>query len=448
MRHYYEEKKLLGGIMRNMQFGIAGNVRLRKTNLLQKGKCIMKTMKTDKMNNSAMRKLIPATSMLLVSSIMLASSTYAWFTMSREVEVTNLQMTATVPEDIQLSLGKLTGGELGLNTGTLTKISTATNADNGNVDVPTVSTDWSNLADISKYYQFGKMIPASSTTGANIYFTPNATGVGKTVATDAAYYDAAVATTAQTEDRTSATTKYNTTVHAMTAANDTWSTTSYKAGTGWNTTEDDGYYIDVPVWFRTSSEKGASLSVQAYVKPKTASTTENANNEALYRAVRVAVLDSSGASLTNIIPVADGWDMTAQTPTLKAHPFDLGTNDANSIVNYYTGRVDGVTNGAVKAEGTGATSTTYGAATMYNKSGVISLSAGSDGNYGAMTKVIIRIWLEGEDPDCWNDTAGQDWSINLKFNNETTNANGASNDNISGVDNTVVMTTPKEPTTP
>lgn len=30
MRHYYEEKKLLGGIMRNMQFGIAGNVRLRK----------------------------------------------------------------------------------------------------------------------------------------------------------------------------------------------------------------------------------------------------------------------------------------------------------------------------------------------------------------------------------------------------------------------------------
>ena len=362
--------------------------------------------------------------------------------MSREVEVTNLQMTATVPEDIQLSLGALTSGELGLNTGTLTKAS-GTNADNGNVADPAVSTDWSNLADISAYYQFGKMIPASSTTGANIYFTPNANGVGKTVASDAAYYDAAVALAAQTEDRTSATTKYNTTVHAKTAANDAWSTTSYTAGSGWNTTADDGYYIDVPVWFRTSSEKGASLSVQAYVKPKTSTQTANDDNEALYRAVRVAVLDNSGASLTDIIPVADGWDITNKQ--LKKHPFDLGTNDTNSVVNYYTGRVASLTNAAVKAEGTGATTTTYGAASMYDKSGVITLAAGSDGKYGAMTKVVIRIWLEGEDTDCWNDTAGQDWSINLKFNNETTNASGASSDDISGVDTSVVMNTPKEP---
>jgi hypothetical protein len=290
------------------------------------------------------------------------------------------------------------------------------------------------------------MIPASSTTGANIYFTPNANGVGKTVATDAKYYDAAVALAAQTEDKDSATTKYNTTVHAKTATDDTWSTKTYKAGTGWNTTNDDGYYIDVPVWLRTSSEKGASLSVQAYVKPKTSTQTLNATNEALYRAVRVAILSDAGASLTNIIPVADGWDIANKK--LKDHPFDLGTGDANSIVNYYTGRVDDITNGAVKSEGTGANATTYAAATMYNKTGVITLGAGSEGKYGTETKVIVRIWLEGEDPDCWNDTAGQDWSINLKFNNETTNASGASSDDISGVDKTVVMTTPKENSTP
>jgi hypothetical protein len=404
----------------------------------------MKVNNNNKKGSNA-KKIIPAVGMLSVSAVMLASSTFAWFTMSREVEVTNLQMTATVPEDIQLSLGKLTNGELNLNTGTLTKKSTASSADNGNVDAPAVSTDWSNLADISKYYQFGKMIPASSTTGANIYFTPNANGVGKTVASDAAYYDAAVALAAQTEDRTGATTKYNTTVHANTAANDAWATTSYKAGSGWDTTEDDGYYIDVPLWFRTSSEKGASLSVQAYVKPKTAATELNAADEALYRAVRVAILDDAGASLTNIVPVADGWDMTGATPKLKDHPFDLGTNNANSIVNYYTGRVASLTNAAVKAEGTGANTTTYGAASIYDKSGVIDLAAGSDGKYGDETMVVVRIWLEGEDPDCWNDTAGQDWSINLKFNNETTNANKASTDDISGVDTTVVMATPKEP---
>ena len=51
--------------------------------------------------------MIPAIAMLTVSAMTLASSTYAWFTMSREVEVQNIQMTATVPEDIQISLGKI-----------------------------------------------------------------------------------------------------------------------------------------------------------------------------------------------------------------------------------------------------------------------------------------------------------------------------------------------------
>jgi hypothetical protein len=37
------------------------------------------------------------------------------------------------------------------------------------------------------------------------------------------------------------------------------------------------------------------------------------------------------------------------------------------------------------------------------------------GEYGTPTQLYIRVWLEGEDEDCWNETAGQDWSINLKF---------------------------------
>ena len=35
------------------------------------------------------------------------TDSYAWFTMSREVEVTGIKMTASVPEDLQISLGKL-----------------------------------------------------------------------------------------------------------------------------------------------------------------------------------------------------------------------------------------------------------------------------------------------------------------------------------------------------
>lgn len=62
---------------------------------------------------------------------------------------------------------------------------------------------------------------------------------------------------------------------------------------------------------------------------------------------------------------------------------------------------------------------------------VIDLTAaankGTGVEYGAGKQYIIRVWLEGEDPDCYNETAGQDWSISLKFNNETTNPTPTNN---------------------
>ena len=118
---------------------------------------------------SVAKKLIPATSMLLVSATMLASSTYAWFTMSREVEVKNISMTATTPEDIQLSLGAI-GSPSEAN-------SLAANGGYLSSAIPAMDTDWANIADISHYYRFGKLIPASSTDGANVFFTADSAGV-------------------------------------------------------------------------------------------------------------------------------------------------------------------------------------------------------------------------------------------------------------------------------
>ncbi|MDD6098764.1 MAG: hypothetical protein PUB66_08630, partial [Oscillospiraceae bacterium] len=62
-----------------------------------------------KTNNkgSAKKKLLPAVAMLTTSAVMLSTSTYAWFTMSREVEVTGIQMTATTPDDMQISIGQI-----------------------------------------------------------------------------------------------------------------------------------------------------------------------------------------------------------------------------------------------------------------------------------------------------------------------------------------------------
>ena len=371
----------------------------------------MTTNQNNKKKNTAARKLIPAIGMLTVSAMMLSSSTYAWFTMSREVEVNNIQMIATVPEDIQLSLGALTGGELNLDSGTLAATAKGT-TDSAltKVVAPAKDTDWSNTADIGKYYEFGRLIPASSVDGADIYFTPDADGVGKTVKTSAAYIKANGA-------NDSASVSYQATAHTYqsksgSTVTEDWvaagSNPQYAKNTGWNTTNDDGYYVDIPVWFRTSSKDAVALQVTGYVvagdadanKVATSTTALDGVTEELRKAVRVAVLSSDATtSVSKIIDLKDA------------------ATGGSSIIDYYNRA--SVTDGAVKAAGTGASSTTYGAASRAASTDTIAVTAAAADNngYGAATKYVIRVWLEGEDPDCWNATAGQDWRIALKFTN-------------------------------
>jgi len=372
---------------------------------------------------------------------------YAWFTMSREVEVKNIQMTATTPEDVQVSLGMIgtsptvaetssTGKSLATSTGVL--VANGSTASDGQVKAPQNAWDWSNTADISAYYAIGKLIPASSVDGTNIYFTPDANGVGKTVRDDAAYYQANGSTVNDPSGSAapSGTGYLKATLHAKTTESDSWSSMSgtstsgtggYTKSVAWNNTNDDGYYVDIPIWLRTSSTQDVNITVQAYVIPKTASQKGNEASEALYKAVRVALLDTTqetgAASITptTLIPVADGLTGMASgtSGTLSATPFA-----GNSILDWYSG----TNNSGAVASVTG-TSGTYGAASEYtNYNTVVTLAKGSGGQYGAATKIIVRVWLEGNDPDCWNDTAGQDWSINLKFNNGTP----TSNDDIAG----------------
>jgi hypothetical protein len=290
--------------------------------------------------------------------------------------------------------------------------------------------DWSNIADISAYYAIGKLIPASSINGENIFFTPDANGVGKTISSGAQFIRADVSAngSAGVADSGSAV-GYKATLHAFNTSEKAGTTSWSQSGsTSYNVTNDDGYYVDIPIWLRTSSTQGAELAVKAYVKPKSATTT-NSDSEALYRAVRVAILDGaqtgSGTSVnpTNLLPVADGWSgmTTTASGSLRSDPFAGG-----SVLNWYNSSgtfTSGTTTKdvAAKAAGNAASrfdSAIYGKATAYAAgNAVMNLAPGTGGTYGDATQAIIRVWLEGEDPDCWNATAGQDWSINLKFYN-------------------------------
>lgn len=400
-------------------------------------------MANTKKNASNKKKLLSAVSMLTVSAVMLSTATYAWFTMSREVEVKNIQMTATVPEDIQISLGALsdtgkdetqtTTKSLAANTGYLITV-------NGSVKEPgNFSENWSNTADISNYYAFGKLIPASSVSGEDIFFTPDANGVGKTVDPSGTFYVAATAATAGQESvlgSGAGSGTLNATAFTYVKGNDknssgTWN--GYKKSTAWNATYSDGYYVDIPVWLRTSSVEGADLTVKAYVKdaanadaanPLAVENSGTAAGEKLYRAVRVAVLDGAEGKEGETLASGGMLDLLDGDSGSKNYK---GTNTI--ITNYYkrdanngSGTKTNANNGkAVAQAGSVSDADAYADIVTYNgTTPIIHLSKGEGTQYGDASKYIIRVWLEGEDQDCWNDTAGQDWSINLMFENTTT----------------------------
>jgi hypothetical protein len=53
--------------------------------------------------NNPLKKLIPAAGMLMVSAMMLATSTYAWFSMSKDVSVTGMKIQATAEDGLVIS---------------------------------------------------------------------------------------------------------------------------------------------------------------------------------------------------------------------------------------------------------------------------------------------------------------------------------------------------------
>lgn len=352
------------------------------------------TNNSNNKNVSARRKLIPAVAMLATSAAMLSTSTYAWFTMSKEVEVTGINMTATVPDNIQISLG------YGQKTGALTAI--GSNDGMKLVKAPEnndMSEDWSNNVAFYDYYKVPKLTPASSNTGSAIYTTNDANGVGKTVnetgnsiiGTEGILELLAAGETAVVEPARSA---------------------------------ERADYVDFPVWLRSSSISDTNISIRATVKDGTNDGAVNAaeNGDTLYKAARVSVLTGAGTDTSaGVIIPYDGSDQGSYYVPDRALTAAgvLGTRETS---NTY-GVVDAVTQNTAAATGNGevifvvpGSNSSLSAGTDFSKGAATK----SSNNYGEAVCVIVRVWLEGEDVNCWNATAGQDFQIALEFTKKET----------------------------
>ena len=317
-------------------------------------------MKTnEKKNTSAKKKLIPAVAMLTTSAVMLSTATYAWFTMSREVEVTGIKLTATTPQTIEISLGQATTS----NTLTHGVEATAPNSDDM----------WTHTAATGSVYQdFGKLIPVSSVDGFNMFYTEKATENGKKVS-----------------DVPNPFTK------AETAVGWEFKEGGKSAETGAvvNAAENDGsgYYLDIPVWFRTTSTDAVTLGLEVEIK----NSSDDDTKSVLYKAARVAILPETKSaqkvfSETGAKYYKDGKAVATAGATLAASYGDVSA--------------------ATEATVSGGKVTTPDASTQ-----VATVTASTGTGYGGAVKYYIRVWLEGEDEACWNANAGQDFVINLKF---------------------------------
>lgn len=317
-------------------------------------------MKTnEKKNTSAKKKLIPAVAMLTTSAVMLSTATYAWFTMSREVEVTGIKLTATTPQTIEISLGQATTS----NTLTHGVEATAPNSDDM----------WTHTAATGSVYQdFGKLIPVSSVDGFNMFYTEKATENGKKVS-----------------DVPNPFTK------AETAVGWEFKEGGKSAETGAvvNAAENDGsgYYLDIPVWFRTTSTDAVTLGLEVEIK----NSSDDDTKSVLYKAARVAILPETKSaqkvfSETGAKYYKDGKAVATAGATLAASYGDVSA--------------------ATEATVTGGKVTNPDAATQ-----VATVTASTGTGYGGAVKYYIRVWLEGEDEACWNANAGQDFQVNLKF---------------------------------
>lgn len=129
--------------------------------------------KTDRRKRDIKSKLVAAICMLLVSSIMVVSSTYAWFTLSTAPEVKGITTAVGANGNLEMALQPLNGDS--------SKITSAVGDSMSVQNAYLANTTWGNLVDVSDNDFYGMknimLYPAKLNTTTVTYNGGNATGL-------------------------------------------------------------------------------------------------------------------------------------------------------------------------------------------------------------------------------------------------------------------------------
>ena len=318
-------------------------------------------MKTNaKRKNSAVKKLIPAAGMLALSASMLATSTYAWFTMSTTVRVEGMQLKTKVSGNLLISDSNVSDAYYGTNL-------TQTNA--------------------------ALLEPVSSVKGVTdtFWYTLDASADGskRTSAATVNYLDYETNLAADATSTTLYDNRFSEDYLVQKA-----DTTAVSLGQ----TGAKGY-VDYVFWLKATPDTN-----QNYIKMTKCDLSYNngiaisSEQQAIDKAWRIAV-----------------FAQTANAATAAGAQGDV--TPAGAVANLVGGNPLGFT-GATYFDNKAVSSATEKSAASINNSGIIlnnsALTAGTPAYY----KVVVRLWLEGEDTTCKTEnytTLNSDWKLDLEF---------------------------------
>jgi hypothetical protein len=335
-----------------------------------------------------MKKLIPALILLLVSAMVLSTSSYAWFSMNRTVSATGMSLTSTAPANLLITNG---------------------------AETPT----WGATVLSNETYT-GKIFPASSADGLTFFAIADGqkigagdiggvvAGTGSAVTGGVVFYKSSAAYSA---------TVPNAPVNKL-AQSDADAT---------------GYWAEYTLKLKTTG----SSALNVYLSSIDITTTYT------YTAVHVAAdtdlttyfTDTNGTAGTGTAGVggADVYTRTANTidDCVRVSIYDVthstlvGIYDAGTTKN----SVNPITTVVYDDKGTAGdvsddTFTSYTASTTdaakitgTDANGFVSTDrtfvvSGSE----VVTELRVRVWIEGQNSNCINSIAGQNFNIGLTFN--------------------------------
>lgn len=338
-------------------------------------------MKTNaKRKNSAVKKLIPAAGMLALSASMLATSTYAWFTMNKEVEVTGLTLKTKVSSNLLISSNNAEG---------------------------------TYKADQLVYGRKALLEPVSSVSGktGSFYYTLDAAENGSKAHTATGDYvykkyneNTDLASNAA-NDPIAGKYKYDDAFDEAYGINGNGSTTAFETAYG---------YVDYIFYMKaTGNAESQDLVMTAcdlnYTANVDGATYTGTGDDAWRIAVFASELGAGQGGTGNNGNAVGALDPAASNAKVILKTSDSQGYFAADTAVLTTGATGKVDIGTAADATTSAASANYGTAILDNDVG-----AGVTKYY----KVLVRVWLEGEDKSCTTSTYAKltdNWSLDVEF---------------------------------